>query len=491
MFFENNTIEQLDKLINEVTDPVMRNVFERIVGIMKNFTIITLLKTLGIQTKTEVCGFLSKHTIEIEDKNNLMEFYQIKEDEIKGSKDESDASVLCDLLCDNENPEITDIKKRLDCLEVKIDKSNSFSTTRQTGFLRPTSPVITLGNKNGDSQVRTEISNTKKILEDGIANLQSQIDDLKRNSFSIPQSPREYEKKISRTSSKKLIEFEKDKEKEDKKLRKSQTKKDEEERKKLLKEEEEKKKASKRETKLTKKELEELEKQKKTEEEEEKRKQKEEEERKKKEELKKQKEEEERIKLKKEAEAKMQQEMRREAFDEDEQLIALGAQMEILQEWSGLLNCEILFDSDNDDAESDNMQFNEKVMFKENCFFINFDKKGNIFGAFMKENIGLLDEDVDDDQHFIFSLKKENKTCPKRWFIKSGKEGGIKLFSNNDCLYQIGNVNFGCFGISKISLKRNVCCTLSEEYEGISDLDLVGTNWKFFSLERVVVVHMF
>ncbi|EDR27156.1 hypothetical protein, conserved [Entamoeba dispar SAW760] len=491
MFFNNNTIEQLDKLISEVTEPITRNILERIVVIMKSFTIITLLKTLGIKNKNEVCGFLSKHTVEIEDKSLLMEFYQIKEDEIQDAKDESDVSVLCDLLCDNESPEITDIKRRLDCLELKIDKNNSLTTPRQTGFLRPTSPVITLGNKSVDSHVRTEISNTKKVLEDEIANLQNQIDNLKRSSLSIPQSPREHEKKISRTSSKKLIEYEKEEKKEDKKLRKSQTKKDEEERKKLLKEEEEKKKATKRESKLTKKELEELEKQKKTEEEEEKRKQKEEEERKKKEELKKQKEEEERVKLKKEAEAKMQQEMRREAFNEDEQLIDLGTQMEILQEWSGLLNCEILFDSDNDDAENDNMQFNEKVMFKENCFFINFDKKGNVFGAFMKENIGLLDEDVDDDQHFIFSLKKENKNCPKRWFIKSGKEGGIKLFSNNDCLYQIGNVNFGCFGVSKINLRRNVCCTLSEEYEGISDLDLVGTNWKFFSLERVVVVHMF
>ena len=214
-----------------------------------------------------------------------------------------------------------------------------------------------------------------------------------------------------------------------------------------------------------------------------------EEEKKRREEEKKKKEEEKLEEERQKEEEKFRQEMRREAFNEDEQLKELGKSMEIFQEWSGHMDCTIIFDSDKDDSET-NECFNEKIYMKEKCFFINFDKKGNIFGAYIKEFIGLFDEDIDDEKHFIFTLQKENVNDVKRWFIKSGMEGGIKVFTNNDCLYQIGNDTLGCFGISKLNLRRNVCINLSKQYEGMSDIDLCGSNLKFFSMQRIVVIQM-
>ena len=191
----------------------------------------------------------------------------------------------------------------------------------------------------------------------------------------------------------------------------------------------------------------------------------------------------------KDEEEKFRQEMRREAFNEDDQLRDLGKSMETFQKWSGCLNCEIVFDSEKDDAEK-NESFYEKIFMKNNCYFVNFDKKGNVFGAYINEYIGLFDENIDDEKHFVFSLKKDKQLNVKRWFMKKEKEGGLKLFTNNDCLYQIGNDACGCFGISKMNLRRNVCANLSQMYDGMNDNDLCGSNLKFFSVERIVVIQM-
>ncbi|KAL7716627.1 TLDc domain-containing protein [Entamoeba marina] len=185
-----------------------------------------------------------------------------------------------------------------------------------------------------------------------------------------------------------------------------------------------------------------------------------------------------------------QQQRRLMIFDDDEQLELIGSQLQTLQDWSGLKECSIIFDSNESDAARNNLKFNELIMNKPNLYFINIDKNHNIFGSFMKESITVMNEDIMDEDHFVFTLSRNGKNNIKRWFVKQGKEGGCKIFSQNDCLYQIGNANFGCFGISKLSLRRCVCCTLSEEYEGMSDLDVTGTNLKFFTTKRIIVLQM-
>ncbi|ELP93382.1 hypothetical protein EIN_057970 [Entamoeba invadens IP1] len=449
--------------LKDIPDGPMKVVITNIIGLLATVNAVNLLKALGINTKALVCDFLCKHQLNKEDQDSLTSFYQISPDEIHSvTKDAADN--LCDLL-NEDDFDTNQIKKRLDAVEAKLNKPVTPTTSLVGRTSSPSS--LTIGVKSVDTQIQTELTNLKKFCEDNFGMLQSQIEEIKGISSCLSS---ESHSKLAKSASKSSVESnerrrslfkKKDEKEEEKENRKSKVRLGKREEKKLK--EEEKRKSEMIEAQKR----EEVEKERKL-------------------------LEEERIRLQKEEEENIQQEIRREVFNEDEELMELGELLEVFQEWSGLKVCDILYDSENEEIE-DNTNFNGKVMFKPNCFFISFDKKGSIFGGYLKENIGLLDEDVDDENHFIFCLRREDGvpfTEPKRWFHKKEHDGGIRLFSNNDCLFQMGNVNFGCFGISKLSLRKNVCLNLSNEYEGIEDTDLNGTNKKFFTVERIVVIHM-
>ncbi|KAL7716636.1 hypothetical protein QTN25_005931 [Entamoeba marina] len=182
----------------------------------------------------------------------------------------------------------------------------------------------------------------------------------------------------------------------------------------------------------------------------------------------------------------------RKSFRGNQQFSQLALALPKLSEWCEKKTSHIVFDS-NIDGSSNSVLF-EKISKKHDLYFVNFDSKGNIFGAYIKSDITTLDEWNYDENHFVFVVKSNNKTLPPtKWLMNVGCLGGVLIYDEDDRLYSVGNGN-GFFTIWKTGLCECSCHELNETYEMESPQELNGTNYptdqEKFSIDRIVIFQM-
>ncbi|ELP94996.1 hypothetical protein EIN_251800 [Entamoeba invadens IP1] len=163
-----------------------------------------------------------------------------------------------------------------------------------------------------------------------------------------------------------------------------------------------------------------------------------------------------------------------------------------LKTWTGREEMLVLFDSDIDDQS--NVSFQACVLNKHSLFIILFDKKGNIFGAYLRKSVSKVSKRMEDKGHFIFSLESNGRVdSPKRWIPRSDKPSTCFMLNRtNNTIGRLCEIGFpeGFISVSKTSFRQSGCVDLSTKYEGIDNDDLNATNNEIFHFERIMIVQM-
>ncbi|BFU22732.1 hypothetical protein EHI8A_216450 [Entamoeba histolytica HM-1:IMSS-B] len=160
--------------------------------------------------------------------------------------------------------------------------------------------------------------------------------------------------------------------------------------------------------------------------------------------------------------------------------------LKYIQEWTGHKSHTIIFDSDKDGIQ--NETFNKCILNKQNIGIIYIDKKDNVFGYYSPLGITKIGEYNYDNNHFIFSLKREQFETGKQFFVKDNVKCGILLRDNDDILSWLGNSDFG-FACYKPGKDESFFRKLSLVYNDIDDIYLNDTNYPIeFGVKRIVVM---
>ena len=176
--------------------------------------------------------------------------------------------------------------------------------------------------------------------------------------------------------------------------------------------------------------------------------------------------------------------------------------MDVLKEWSGMEYNTVLFDSDTDG--DDYKLFHSKILKHSHLYFIVIDTEGNIFGHYHPSMIDKiwkrdLEENNEDDNIFIFTLKNKENSVAQR-FIQTGYsqvatctlEWGFWSVSNHD--YYDGvycNCNFG--SANRYSYKENEISGFGLElFDGATPEVFTNETGKDveFTPQRLIVIEM-
>ncbi|KAL7712391.1 TLDc domain-containing protein [Entamoeba marina] len=177
-------------------------------------------------------------------------------------------------------------------------------------------------------------------------------------------------------------------------------------------------------------------------------------------------------------------------FQNEIEIMSIGKSLSILENWCNLSNSNIVYDSDRDNIE--NKTLINKIIGRDNLYFINFDDEGNIFGGFIHSKItATFPSCMIDPNAFVFSLSKNGIQNPKRFMIhKKYADSAFWLNSEDgDYLYCFGNDVF----IFRIGDHSSYCGEFHFDYEGISPALTNKHGWRVdqrFSVERIVVIQM-
>ena len=162
--------------------------------------------------------------------------------------------------------------------------------------------------------------------------------------------------------------------------------------------------------------------------------------------------------------------------------------MKPLQEWTNMNQYEIIYDTEKNGVE--NKTFNEAVLNKKNIAVTYIDEKGNVFGYYTKNGIDCVGKYSYDKDHFLFSLKKEEFSTGKQFFLTEGKKSGFLLREDDEILTWVGNSDFG-FACYKPGMKHCFCRKLSLIYDNLDDIYLNDTNYPIeYETKMVVVIQM-
>ncbi|KAL7718480.1 TLDc domain-containing protein [Entamoeba marina] len=162
-----------------------------------------------------------------------------------------------------------------------------------------------------------------------------------------------------------------------------------------------------------------------------------------------------------------------------------------MKEWSGKQHYNIIFDSKIDGDGSNNV-LSDKVINKKNLYFIHFDNRQNIYGGYVNELIDGYDEDINDPNAFVFSLKRNNQNTLKKYSIKQDQHHyAFYINSKQDLLYNFGSDDNICKDIttSKVGDPGSYCNPYSYEYNGENKPLSDDTNNEF-TVERILVIQM-
>ena len=151
-----------------------------------------------------------------------------------------------------------------------------------------------------------------------------------------------------------------------------------------------------------------------------------------------------------------------------------------LEEWSGLKDSTVLYDSDIDGKESS--IFRKKIMKQSKLYFIVIDSNDNVFGHY---HPGVIDTgDKQDENIFLFTLNS-NGRCEVKKFDKKDRDTGTYI--------QGGNHYYSCSGYStrQIDTDESFVDDISDFFEGIEKTTLTGNyDTVFFTTRRLIVIQM-
>ncbi|KAL7715878.1 TLDc domain-containing protein [Entamoeba marina] len=180
----------------------------------------------------------------------------------------------------------------------------------------------------------------------------------------------------------------------------------------------------------------------------------------------------------------------RQEENELQKLTEISFQMieiDLLKQWSGKTNLSIIYDTDIDGGQSNEIFIN-KVLNKSNLYFVTFDSTRNVFGGYINSTINVSDKWVHDPNAFVFSLIRNNKKKCKRYNIKSNYSNyAFYLSSCLDCLFGFGFGDDLC--IKKVGNSTSCCNTICYDYRG-EFLPLAEDDDNCFVVQRILVIEM-
>ncbi|KAL7718014.1 TLDc domain-containing protein [Entamoeba marina] len=162
--------------------------------------------------------------------------------------------------------------------------------------------------------------------------------------------------------------------------------------------------------------------------------------------------------------------------------------LNILKQWSGLRNCTILFDSDQDGDGSQNVVRNI-LLNKKNIFCIHFDDHDNVYGGYISTKITKSRISIKDKNSFVFSLISKGITNINQYKInKEVNDLSFYLYSNNKYqhLYQFG---VDCIVVNRVGGTKSYCSNSCYEFNNKMN-PLTDHFLHNFTIQRVIIIQM-
>ncbi|KAL7716402.1 TLDc domain-containing protein [Entamoeba marina] len=170
------------------------------------------------------------------------------------------------------------------------------------------------------------------------------------------------------------------------------------------------------------------------------------------------------------------------------QMEKIGMCMNSLRTWSGLNKCSLIFDSNTDG--DDNQDLCNKLINKSKLYFINFDDDGNIFGGYFSGEISKINWWLPDPNAFVFSLFRNGRENQRMFKIKPQMQhAAFFLYPKSDWLYCFGNGTRD-MSICKIGNENSWCYPCYFDYEGVEKALTDYENVDEFPIRRFVVFQM-
>ena len=179
----------------------------------------------------------------------------------------------------------------------------------------------------------------------------------------------------------------------------------------------------------------------------------------------------------------------------DDCLDVINENLSQLKEWSGLNQAVILFDSQEDGEENEQLQ--ENCIGEDNIFFVCIDEIGNVFGVYINDTIK-KETELNSKNHFLFAFDNTDDLTgmSQRWYMKNERNGIFELLDENG-LFSCGSKDtpMGMVVLSKSEFAMSYCYCLSNVYENLDDVDLNGTAYNekqndTFAIQRLIVIKM-
>ncbi|KAL7715595.1 TLDc domain-containing protein [Entamoeba marina] len=189
-------------------------------------------------------------------------------------------------------------------------------------------------------------------------------------------------------------------------------------------------------------------------------------------------------------EIKRKQHIEKIKFKNDDELEQLNNSIQLLLEWSGKQNYNIIFDSKIHGDGGGVLE--NRVIHRKNLYFLTFDNENNVFGGYVDNIINKTNDWIKDSNPFVFSLIRNGKIKNIKYDIKKGKEQyAFKLKSNSYELYRFGEDGYSDICVYEIGNNKSYCDYHSYEYNGEQNpsRDNYGGSNEF-SMKRILVIQM-
>ncbi|KAL7721843.1 TLDc domain-containing protein [Entamoeba marina] len=171
----------------------------------------------------------------------------------------------------------------------------------------------------------------------------------------------------------------------------------------------------------------------------------------------------------------------------NKKFIGFNDPIDLLKKWSNKTTFNVVFDSDIN-GNGENVLLN-LVFNKSNLYFISFDENNNVYGGYIGNEINRYNQDILDENAFVFSLIRNGKVNNRVYSIHEGENRAFWLFSkNSECwLYA-----FADFVVSKIGVDLSFCVDDNFFYDYKNDITPLTyvTYPKKFIVERVIALQM-
>ncbi|KAL7713860.1 TLDc domain-containing protein [Entamoeba marina] len=177
-------------------------------------------------------------------------------------------------------------------------------------------------------------------------------------------------------------------------------------------------------------------------------------------------------------------------YDNQEQNMLLQSYLPVLQQWSGLSDVSVLFDSDLD--EELNEVFNSRIIGTSNIFIIIFDEHEFVFGTYLQKMEKIINNGFDGNG-FNFVLQN-NQQQPTRWLKNNGTNLNIQLYDSGELLFTI-RINDDYYAIAKTQCNNQCCCNLSHEFNTMTNMNINSEDVKLpsmnnFNIKRILLIKM-